>query len=144
MDKVMFMIDSVLDSFSIKINLYDRVTFVSSEDSGTGKTFLFTLLQVLATDAEYNFVKCLNFLTPDFKYNVERYSRNPENLIVIDNGDVLIDPDIRNLIIDGEARFLIFSRNFHGLAFSDRSMACLFVNGKNISLNFPLAEAVGE
>ena len=121
MSKILFSINKTLDSRNINFDLYDRITFVSG-DSGVGKTFLFNQLQLLATSKEYKYIKGLNILTPDFAARVKEYAADKDALVVIDHGDILIDEEVRYAIVTGQASFLIFSRNYFGLAFTERSV----------------------
>jgi len=130
-----------LTAVKLDIKLYDQITFVSG-DSGIGKTFLFKQLQLIATKEEFKYIKCLNYLTADLKDRITEYAQNPNNLVVLDNGDVLMDADTRSSIIEGKANFLIFSREYYGLAFSKYNVADLQFTDRELSLRFPLAEVL--
>jgi len=131
-------IEFVSKPYKIDFKLHDRVTFVSTDDSGAGKTFLFDKLQLIATESAFSFIKCLNFKTPDIQQAILMYADNQDVLVVIDNGDVVITPEIRNIIRKSSAQFLIFSREYFGLAFSRSSMSVLTIAKKVISLDYPL------
>ncbi len=54
-----------VDPFSYNLEFDDRITLVGG-DSGTGKTFLYGMLEDIRLTAEYNAIKLFNYKSDDF------------------------------------------------------------------------------
>lgn len=95
-------------TFSVEFHFTNNITLLMG-DSGMGKTLVFGILQELsATDKR---IVCINYLdiNKEIKDEIEKVSGK---LIIIDNGDAILNDDMRKTIaVDRENQYLIIGRN---------------------------------
>ncbi len=95
-------------TFSVEFHFTNNITLLMG-DSGMGKTLVFGILQELsATDKR---IVCINYLdiNKEIKDEIEKVSGK---LIIIDNGDAILNDDMRKAIaVDRENQYLIIGRN---------------------------------
>ena len=102
------------------------------DDSGTGKTVLYEMLEDIRLTEKYNAIKLFNYKSENMKENVIKCR---DCFIVIDNADILIDDDIRKFInFEFSNQYMLFSRNCDGLNVSDKSFKILELNDNKITL----------
>lgn len=93
------------------LDLRGRIVVIDG-NSGTGKTFLWSTIKTLQ-DAPSTRDKVKNILLLNYKSeNVEEKIKSSEgNLIIIDNGDLILSPDMAHYIsFDYANQYLIFQR----------------------------------
>lgn len=106
--------------YSLKFD--DRITLVRG-DSATGKTYLYYMLDDLKMAKEYRAIKLFNYKTENFHASLMNCR---ENFIVIDNADILLDPDDRRFInFEFSNQYMLFLRNCDGLNLSPNSFTVL-------------------
>lgn len=119
------------DPFSYDLVFEDRITLVGG-DSGTGKTVLFEMLEDLRLTDEYEAIKLFNYRSDNL---LESLKRCKKNFVVIDNGDILIDDEIRRFInFEFSNQYMLFLRNCDGINVSNKSFKVLKVDGNRITL----------
>lgn len=119
------------DPFSYDLVFEDRITLVGG-DSGTGKTVLFEMLEDLRLTDEYEAIKLFNYRSDNL---LESLKRCKNNFVVIDNGDILIDDEIRRFInFEFSNQYMLFLRNCDGINVSNKSFKVLKVDGNRITL----------
>ena len=119
------------DPFSYDLVFEDRITLVVG-DSGTGKTVLFEMLEDLRLTDEYEAIKLFNYRSDNL---LESLKRCKNNFVVIDNGDILIDDEIRRFInFEFSNQYMLFLRNCDGINVSNKSFKVLKVDGNRITL----------
>lgn len=117
--------------FSYDLRFEDRITLVGG-DSGTGKTFLYEMLEDLRLTEPYCAIKLFNYKSDNF-HDLLHQCR--DCFIVIDNGDILVDDDVRKFInFEFSNQYMLFLRNCDGLNVSDRSFKILQLEGNRITL----------
>jgi hypothetical protein len=99
--------------FLFDLSFKSDITIIGG-DSGTGKTFLYYLLEALRTRKEYE-----NIILYDYK-NSDMLSDGLQNhhnkLIVIDNADIILNDNHRCLLSTSrDNQYLIFGRLLEGL-----------------------------
>ena len=75
-------IKEIIDDITINLTLTSRITFLIG-NSGVGKSFFFEQLRLLAASKSYNFIKCLNYFTPEYEEIIKKYSSDPSALIMV-------------------------------------------------------------
>ena len=63
------------DPFSYNLEFDDRITLVGG-DSGTGKTFLYGMLEDMRLTEEYKAIKLFNYKSDDFLETIKRCRNN--------------------------------------------------------------------
>lgn len=117
--------------FLYDLRFEDRITLVGG-DAGTGKTFLYGLLEDLRQTEEYRYLKLFNYKTDDLLVQLKQCQNN---FIVIDNADLLIDDAIRKYInFEFSNQYMLFLRNCDGLNVSDKSFKLLKFDNNVITL----------
>ena len=117
--------------FSYDLEFDDRITLVGG-DSGTGKTFLYGMLEDIRLTEEYNAIKLFNYKSDNFS---ESLMQCRGSFIVIDNADILINNEIRRFInFELSNQYMLFLRNCDGLNVSDKSFKVLKQDNNRITL----------
>lgn len=117
--------------FSYDLRFEDRITLVGG-DSGTGKTFLYEMLEDLRLTEPYRAIKLFNYKSDNFR---DMLHQCRDCFIVIDNGDIMVDDDVRKFInFEFSNQYMLFLRNCDGLNVSDGSFKILQFEGNRITL----------
>lgn len=108
----------------LDLQLNTRISFVGG-DSGIGKTYLFSILDTLSMYDEYQNIALVNYKCKDVLGTLKSYHNK---LVVIDNADVILGAEARNLInLSTDNQYLIFGRNYDGFNVNLRSHLLLDV-----------------
>lgn len=119
------------DPFSYDLEFNDRITLVGG-DSGTGKTFLYEMLEDLRLTDGYKNIKLFNYRSDNFEASIKQCK---DNFIVIDNADILINDEARTFInFEFSNQYMLFLRNCDGLNVSDKSFKILKFDHNRITL----------
>ena len=101
-------------------------------DSGTGKTVLYEMLEDIRLTDEYKAIKLFNYKSDDF---LEAIKQCRDSFIVIDNADCMINDDVRRFInFELSNQYMLFLRNCDGLNVSDKSFKVLKFDNNRITL----------
>ena len=116
--------------FRYDLKFDDRFTLVGG-DSGTGKTFLYNLLDDLKLTEQYKAIRLFNYRSED----VERAIKKCRNcFIVVDNADILLINSIKHYMnFEFTNQYMLFGRNCDGLFLSEESFKVL--NEENYVVN---------
>ena len=108
--------------FRYDLEFDDRFTLVGG-DSGTGKTFLYNLLDDLKLTEQYKAIRLFNYRSED----VERAIKKCRNcFIVVDNADILLINSIKHYMnFEFTNQYMLFGRNCDGLFLSEESFKVL-------------------
>lgn len=108
-------------------------------NSGTGKTLLYNAIKVFKdiNDSKFADYDLSNIVLID-KNNVNEIGTFKKKLIVIDRADVIITPDVGQIINSdfGINRYLIFARTFIGVEISPNYYATVVRTGKELTLKY--------
>lgn len=117
--------------FSYDLKFDDRIILVGG-DSGTGKTFLYELLEDLRLTEPYKAIKLYNYKSDDFAESIKQCRKR---FIVIDNADILLTDEVRKFInFDFSNQYMLFLRNCDGLNVSDKSFKVLKLENNRVTL----------
>ena len=108
--------------FRYDLKFDDRFTLVGG-DSGTGKTFLYNLLDDLKLTEQYKAIRLFNYRSDD----VERAIKKCRNcFIVVDNADILLINSIKHYMnFEFTNQYMLFGRNCDVLFLSEESFKVL-------------------
>lgn len=119
------------EPFSYNLKFDDEITH-GGGGSGTGKTFLYGMLEDIRLTEEYNAIKLFNYKSDDF---LEAIKLCCNNFIVIDNADYLLNEDVRRFInFELSNQYMLFLQNCDGLNVSDKSFKVLKYDNYRITL----------
>lgn len=110
----------------------DSITLVGG-DSGTGKTFLYNMLEDLRLTEEFSAIHLYNYKTAD---RIEEITELRNSFIVMDNADILLTDALRHFInFEPTNQYMLFSRQCSGLFVSKKSFKHLVRRGFRITLD---------
>lgn len=97
------------------LDLCDKITILDC-NSGAGKTMMMDSLEELAVLPEFSYIKVFNYKTVRL---LSELNKCKDNLIFIDNGELLLTPEVNNAIFfDTTNQFVIAARDLKGLEIS--------------------------
>lgn len=117
--------------FSYDLHFTDRITLIRG-NSGTGKTFMYNILEDLKVCGQYDRLTFLNYKTEDFHKTL--YEKR-EKCVLIDNADVLLNEEDRQFInLEFSNQYVLLGRNYDGLNCARGSFTTLEVVDGVVSL----------
>ena len=97
------------------LDLCDKITILDC-NSSAGKTMMMNSLEELAVLPEFSYIKVFKYRTVHL---LSELNRCRDSLIFIDNGELLLTPEVNNAIFfDTTNQFVISTRNLKGLEVS--------------------------
>jgi predicted ATPase len=128
--KLMIYDNLKFQSYPFKYNLIfkSRITIVGG-DSGTGKTFLYNLLEVLKKNPEYKNIVTYNYKSDDIEDSI---FKQHNKFIIVDNADIILTDKCKRFINENrDNQYMIFGRVFEGLMLNRNSHVQLVEESKN-------------
>lgn len=109
----------------------DSITLVGG-DSGTGKTFLYSMLEDLRLTEEFSAIHLYNYKTAD---RIKEIFELRNCFIVIDNAAIILNNELKRFInFEPSNQYMLFGRNCTGLNVSKKSFKYLTRKGNKITL----------
>lgn len=120
-----------MEPFHYDLEFQDEITLVGG-DSGTGRTFLYRVLEDIRLTKKYSAIHLYNHKTADI---IEEIFRLKDCFIVIDNSDILLNDRLKHFInFEPTNQYMLFARNCTGLNVSKKSFKYLVQKGDRITL----------
>lgn len=130
------------NGYDIKLKFNSRITLIQG-DSGTGKTYIYQILDTVRIAKEYNNIVCYNsrYLSNEHASLLDKIQNLKDKLIVIDNAEIILGSKERKYIMmDHSNQYIIFGRDVTGLGLSERCIGELRTKRNSIELVYPLYE----
>ena len=122
--------------FVYRLTFTSRITLVRG-DSGSGKTYLYQMLEDVKQLEAYHKIRLFNYKSDDFHPSLQACR---DKFIVIDNGDTILEEEDRRFInFEKSNQYLLFLRNCDGINVTADSFTILHEEGDQISLRKELA-----
>lgn len=126
--------------FKWELEFRDSITIVMG-DSGTGKTYLFNMLEKLSRTGEMSGLVCYTFNSSKINERSKEVEREIKNLkgklIVIDHSDLLLNKNTRRFIgADIHNQYLLLGRSINDIANYPDQMVELDCQNNRVKFNW--------
>lgn len=124
-----FRVNVSLETVNLDVLFEDKINLIV-QDSGTGKSYLFSLLNEYC---KHNGISCLlfNYSTLEFVNNLREHIKGKE-LILLDNADLYLDSDLLSFIEQQECMAVISIKSVAELYSEDAGFYCVEYTAGNL------------